>query len=383
MRILSRQAVPFLLFAPVACGNGVPAQERSPQPEAGMPAAAWQSVARPIHLGATRTVLLIADGAGIAHWTALHVAGDSLAVAAFPSVALVDPGNTTGLRVESASTATAYAIGERTIHGGIGVSADLEPRPTVLEVAERHGRATGLVTTTFLLDATPAAFAAHVPNRRDWPEIARQMLDQGIEVLMGDGLEWFDSLPIRERYRVVTDPAELEGLDTDTLPRLLGLFPIDSVADPARRRPSLAEMTRTALEILDRDPDGFFLLVENEHTDHRAHDNAPLSVIQAEMRAFDEAVRVALDYRAHRPETLIVVTGDHETGGLAVVPGPDERPRGRYVLKGHSLELVPLFAVGPGSERLTGILSNAAVGQALLARAAGEEPGDGDPSGAD
>ena len=383
MQIPSRQAVLSLVFATVACGNGVPAQERAPEPEAGMPMGAWRRVAHPLEPGATRTILLIADGAGIAHWTALLVAGDSLTIAVFPSVALVDPGNTTGLRVESASTATAFAIGERTIYGGIGVNADLVPRPTVLEVAEEHGRATGLVTTTFLLDATPAAFAAHVPNRRDWAEIARQMLDQDIEVLMGDGLEWFDSLPIREWYQVVTDAAGLEAVDTDTVPRLLGLFPIDSVADPARRRPSLADMTRSALEILDRDRDGFFLLVENEHTDHRAHDNATLSVIQAEMRDFDAAVRVALDYRSHRPETMVVVTGDHETGGLAVVPGPDERPLARYVTKGHSVELVPLFAVGPGAEDLTGILSNAAVGRVLLARAAGDAGSDRDLSGAD
>lgn len=355
----------LLLLVSVACGNG----ERAQEPTA--PSAI------------TRTILLVADGAGVAHWTAALVAGDSLPVAAFPAVALVDPGNVTARSVESASTATAYAIGERTIYGGIGVDADLEPRRTVLEVAEEHGRATGLVTTTYLLDATPAAFAAHVPNRSDWAEIARQMLDQDIEVLMGDGLEWFDSLPIRERYPVVTDAAGLAAVDTDVVPRLLGLFDIDRVVDPSRREPSLAEMTRVALEILDRDPEGFFLLVESEHTDHRAHDNAPLATIQAEMRAFDEAIRVALDYRSRRPDTLVVVTGDHETGGLAVVADSADIPHARYVTDGHSLELVPLFAVGPGAEDLTGILSNAAVGRALLARAAGRPASGRVPSGSD
>ena len=364
MRIRSHPTS-LLLLATVACGNGARALER-PAPPA-----------------VTRTILFIADGAGVAHWTAALVAGDSLAVAPFPAVALVDPGNVTARSVESASTATAFAIGERTIYGGVGVDADLEPRPTVLEVAEEQGRGTGLVTTTYLLDATPAAFAAHVPNRSDWAEIARQMLDQDIEVLMGDGLEWFDSLPIRERYPVVTDAAGLAAVDTDVASRLLGLFDIDRVADPIRREPSLAEMTRVALEILDRDPEGFFLLVESEHTDHRAHDNAPLATIQAEMRAFDEAIRVALDYRARRPDTLVVVTGDHETGGLAVVADSADVPRARYVTDGHSLELVPLFAVGPGAEDLTGVLSNAAVGRALLARAAGEPGGRRVPSGTD
>jgi alkaline phosphatase len=355
----------LLLLATVACGNGARAQKN------------------PVPSTITRTILLVADGAGVAHWSAAVMAGDSLSVAAFPAVALVDPGNVTSRSVESASTATAYAIGERTIYGGIGVDPDLEPRPTVLEVAEEHGRATGLVTTTYLLDATPAAFAAHVPNRSDWAEIARQMLDQDIEVLMGDGLEWFDSLPIRERYPVVTDAAGLAAVDTSVVPRLLGLFDIDRVVDPTGREPSLAEMTRVALEILDRDPEGFFLLVESEHIDHRAHDNAPLATIQAEMRAFDEAIRVALDYRSRRPDTLVVVTGDHETGGLAVVADSVDIPHARYVTDGHSLELVPLFAVGPGAEDLTGILSNAAVGRALLARAAGEPANGRIPSGTD
>jgi alkaline phosphatase len=364
MRIRSHPTS-LLLIATVACGNGARAQER-PTPSA-----------------ITRTILLVADGAGVAHWTATLVGGDSLPVADFPAVALVVPGNVTGQRVESASTATAYAIGEPTIYGAIGVDADLEPLPTVLEVAETHGRATGLVTTTYLLDATPAAFAAHVPNRSDWAEIARQMLDQEIEVLMGDGLEWFDSLPGRERYRVVTDAAGLAAVPTNVVPRLLGLFDIDQVVDPTRHEPSLAEMTRVALEILDRDAEGFFLLVENEHTDHRAHDNTPLAMIQAEMRAFYEAVWVVLNYRSRRPDTLVVVTGDHETGGLAVVADSADVPRAQYVTDGHSLELVPLFAVGPGAEDLTGILSNAAVGRVLLARAAGDTGSGRDPSATD
>lgn len=362
MRIPSRQAGLSLLLA-AACGIGSPAHDRTGE----VPPA--------------RIILMIADGAGVAHWTAAVVAGDSLPVARFPAVALVDPGNVTSRLVESASTATAYAIGERTIYGAIGVDADLEPRPTVLEVAEEHGRSTGLVTTTYLLDATPAAFAAHVPNRGDWAEIARQMLDRDIEVLLGDGLEWFDSLPMRDRYVLVTDAAGLASVAVDSVPRLLGLFDIDGVLDPERRQPSLAEMTRAALEILDHDPDGFFLLVETEHTDHRAHDNAPLSTIQAEMRAFDEAIRVVLDYRSRQPETLVVVTGDHETGGLAVIPDSTGVPRAGYVTSGHSLELVPLFAIGPGAGDLTGVLSNAAVGQVLLARAAGDRAAEADESG--
>ncbi len=346
--------VHLLVAVTIGCGTEVPTTRAQPEQPA------------------SRTILFVADGAGVAHWSAVWLGGDSLAVAAFPVVGLVDPGNTTGSHVESASSATAFAIGERTTYGAIGVGPDQEPRPTVLEVAENGGLATGLVTTTYLLDATPAAFAAHVSSRNQWAKIARQMLDQGIEVLMGDGLAWFDSLPIPERYTVVTTPRELRSVDVDRVSRLLGLFDIDQVADPNRRAPSLAEMTGTALAILDRDPDGFFLLVENEHTDHRAHDNAPLAAIQAEVADIDRAIRVALDYRARHPETLIVVTGDHETGGLAVIPDSTGALEAKYVTTGHSLELVPLFAIGPGAETFAGIRTNAAVGRLLLERVGGQ-----------
>lgn len=344
-----------LVVAVAGCGAEVPATQAPPD----LP---------------SRTILFVADGAGVAHWSAAWLRSDSLAVAAFPAVGLIDPGNTTGSHVESASSATAFAIGERTIYGAIGVGSDLEPRPTVLEIAENRGLATGLVTTTFLLDATPAAFAAHVSSRNEWARIARQILDQDIEVLMGDGRTWFDSLPIPERTTVVTTAGDLRAVNIDRVSRLLGLFDIDRVADPDHRAPSLAEMTGIALAILDRAPDGFFLLVENEHTDHRAHDNAPLSMIQAEVADIDRAIRVALDYREAHPETLIVVTGDHETGGLAVLPDSDGAIEAGYLTTGHSLELVPLFAIGPGAEAFAGIRTNAAVGQLLLARVSGELP---------
>lgn len=330
------------------------------------------AVQAPADSAPIRVILFVADGAGVAHWSAAWLSGDSLAVAGFPAVGLVDPGNATGHEVESASSATAFAIGELTLYGGVGVDADQRPRPTVLEVAEERRLATGLITTTHLLDATPAAFAAHVPSRNQWATIARQMLDQDVEVLMGDGREWFDSLPIRERYTVVTTAEELDAVDTDTVSRLLGLFDIDRVADPARRTPSLADMTETALEILDREPGGFFLLVENEHTDHRAHDNAPLPVIQAEVADVDRAIRTALEYRETHPETLIVVTGDHETGGLAVLPDSEGGLEAGYLTTGHSLELVPLFAIGPGAGAFAGIRTNAQVGRLLLRSVRGE-----------
>lgn len=334
---------------------------------------------------ARRVILFVGDGAGIAHWSAAYLQSDSLSVTGFPVVGLVDPANTSRNLPESASSATAFALGLRTYYRGLGVGPDSTPRPSVLEAAEEAGLATGLVTTTFLVDATPAAFAAHVKVRTQYREIARQIAAKDIEVLLGDGRRHLTSgfvsrRPIeglRDRYVFIDSAEELRALDPDTVERLLGLFDIDRVADPDRREPALAEMTAAALEILGRDPDGFFLLVEDEHTDHRGHDNAPLEVIGAEVLHFDRAIREALSYRSGHPETLIIVAADHETGGLAIVAdtihakGSDRPLVARYATTGHSAELVPIFAIGPGAERFGGIQTNAAIGRHLMELVAG------------
>lgn len=320
-----------------------------------------------------RIVLLVADGAGVEYWSAAWLEEPDLAVADFPVVGLLDPGNLTLPEPESASSATALAIGEQTVRRVVGLGADLEPRTTVLEAAEANGLATGLVTTTALVDATPAAFAAHTADRYDHETIARQIAEAGVEVLLGDGEGAFATTGassggslldrMRDRYEVVTDA---EGLAAARGERLLGLFAIDSIGDPARRSPSLEAMTRAALGALDRDPDGFFLLVETEHTDHRGHDNAPLAVIRAEMLAFDRAIRAAIDYRDRHPETLVLVVSDHETGGLTLAPDSTGAIDGRWATGGHTAALVPLFAIGPGAERFAGIQTNAEIGRHLL-----------------
>lgn len=326
---------------------------------------------------ARRVVLFVADGAGAAYWSAALYAADSLALAAFPVAGLVDPRNTSRPLPESASSATAFAIGVRTFSGAVGVGPDSLPRLTVLEAAEAAGLATGLVTTTHLIDATPAAFAAHVPNRRQGVDIARQLADAGIEVLLGDGGAAFDpaarpdSLDLiaalgRDHVWVET-PAELAGLAAaDSVRALAGFFAIDRAFDTALRRPTLAEMTTAALQVLDRDPDGFFLLIENEHTDHFGHQNLPLGAIVDEVLELDRAVRVALEYRAGHPETLIVVIGDHETGGLSLVADSTGALAAAWSTTGHTAELVPVFAIGPGAEEFGGIRTAAAVGRALF-----------------
>lgn len=365
---------PVLILAALSAGCGRPAAQ---------PAESRAVQGDSATGGPTRIVFFVGDGAGIAHWSTAYLVAESLSVAGFPVVGLVDPGNTSGKLPESASGATAFAIGERTHRRAIGVDADSRPRITVLEAAETGGLATGLVTTTFLVDATPAAFAAHVRDRDLKHEIARQIAGQGIDVLLGDGQRWFEGergltamgplAGMRDDYVFVQTAAALEALDLDTVDMLLGLFRTDSVQDPRLREPSLARMTAAALQVLDRDPDGFFLVVENEHTDHDSHENEPLAAIRAEVLHLDRAVQEALRYRARHPGTLIVVAADHETGGLALTSDSTGALSARYSTTGHSAELVPIFAIGPGAERFGGVQTNAAIGRHLMELVAGAD----------
>jgi alkaline phosphatase len=337
----------------------------------------------------TRVILFVADGAGAAYWSAALFAADSLSLDRFPVVGLLDSRSTSGPIPESASSATAIATGVQSYYRAIGVGPDSLPRTTVLETAESAGLATGLVTTTHLTDATPAAFAAHVADRRQGLEIARQIAGGGIEVLLGDGRAAFDPATrpdslnliatLRRDHVWVEDPAALTAVAAaDSVRALIGLFALDHEHHTAARRPSLAEMTGAALAVLDRDPEGFFLLVENEHSDHFGHANLPLADIVAEILHLDEAIRVALEYRAKNPATLIVVLGDHETGGLDVVADSTGALVAAWSTTGHTGELIPVFAVGPGAERFGGIRTGTQIGRALLdavAAASATSPG--------
>jgi alkaline phosphatase len=324
-----------------------------------------------------RVILFVADGAGVAYWSAALYAAESLALEDFPVVGLIDPRNSSRPLPESASSATAFATGVRSFYHAVGVGPDSLPRTTVLEAAEEAGLASGLVTTTLLTDATPAAFAAHVPDRDQRFEIARQMAAHGIEVLFGDGRAAFDPLTRPDSIDLIADlrrdrvwvesASELEQVAAaDSVRGLVGFFATDQVSAVSDRQPSLAAMTAAALQVLDRDPDGFFLLVENEHTDHFGHRNLPLADIVAEVLHLDRAVRVALEYRERNPSTLILVVGDHETGGLELLPDSTGALAATWATKGHTAEMIPVFAIGPGAERFGGIHSSDEIGRVLL-----------------
>ncbi|MEU0152690.1 alkaline phosphatase [Micromonospora fulviviridis] len=309
---------------------------------------------------------------------------------------------------DSAAAATAWATGEKTYNGAISVDVDGNPLPTLGAQARAAGRATGLVTTAEVTDASPAAFFANTTDRSAQDEIARQYLEvTRPDVILGGGEDWwlpagnagaYPDRPAEDRsetsrgtrgdlvaeakakgYRYVSTAAQLQGAKGG---RLLGLFGNEELF---QQRPegegdvyappvSLATMTEKALSTLSTNRKGFFLLVEEEGIDEFAHENNGTRMLQA-LGELEKAVAVARTFAATHPDTLLVVTGDHECGGLTVedTGTSDESGDGisaedgpfpikdsgqsfnlDWTTSGHSGADVPVTAYGPLAEQFTG-----------------------------
>jgi alkaline phosphatase len=225
---------------------------------------------------------------------------------------------------DSAAGATALASGVETNNGWLGTvpTADgFRSVPTVLELAEDRGKATGLVSDSYITDATPAAFAAHVTSRSDAEAIARQMAGQGIEFLFGGGLRQGGVGPLLNQPGVTyADDAQEMQSYTGAGP-IYGFFDSWNMVYNLDREeegvvgidPTLPEMTSSALNVLSKDGDGFFLMVEGGLVDWGGHAR-DAATMGSEMVETDEAVKAAYDWAKGRSDTLIVFTADHETG---------------------------------------------------------------------
>ncbi len=243
---------------------------------------------------------------------------------------------------DSSAAASAFACGEKFVNNEVCFHADSTPHnPSVLELAKSQGMATGLVATQTITHATPASFAAHLANRNCENEIARQYIQETRpDVLLGGGTGKFrtttgdacgtagDFISEAEStgYTYVQTKAEMDSAAARGVHRLLGLFASGSLTPEflgtaPLSEPRLPDMTKAALTILDRNKAGFFLMVEGSLIDSGNHAES-LQYQYGEMSAFDEAVKVVLDWINASPErqqhTLLIILADHETGGFAV-----------------------------------------------------------------
>ncbi len=333
-------------------------------------------------------ILLIGDGMGLSHVAAtrIHYAGPDgrLQMERMPVTGLMTTHAIGDLITDSAASATALSTGVKTRNGRIGVDSSGVAHPTIMEVARDAGYATGLVTSTELTDATPAAFAAHVPRRKQQSEIALQMLRAKINVLLGQGAHFRPRQDSRSKRKDAIDPIALARelgytvVDSKTALAevdagyVLGIFHgilADRMAPEIQPRPdtpTLPELTQKAIDLLKENERGFFLLIEEEGSDKGSHVNR-VDYFLHYLKQFDEAVGVALDFARREGQTLVIVTADHETGGMNLVEGGYRNRSEAFTRKkveltwdsdGHTGQPVPLFAYGPHAIRFTGVWDN-------------------------
>lgn len=344
------------------------------------------------HREVKNIIFMVPDGMGLADVTAARIYKNGLDGASLYFETLENIGyqrtySNDSTITDSAAAGSAWACSEKFNNGEICYHSDGKPyNPSILELARDKGMATGLVATSTITHATPAVFGSHIKSRSCENEIARQYVQlTGPDVMLGGGIAKFNSTKpdacgtygnfineaLQKGYSVVYTKSEMDSAAGNGSLKLLGLFNNGGMTPsylrtPETTEPKLSEMTGAALEILEEDRDGFFLMVEGSQIDWANHANNLVYQV-GDTLAFDEAVKTVLDWVNASPErkehTLLIVVADHETGGFAVNGPGHILKAGEFVDAGwtsdeHTGEDTIIWSQGPGSKALGRAVDN-------------------------
>ncbi|MDX1326235.1 MAG: alkaline phosphatase [Arenibacter sp.] len=329
---------------------------------------------------AKNVILLIGDGTGLSQISAaFYFKETSPNFARFNSIGLINTASSRQNITDSAAGATAFASGIKTYNGAIGVANDSSEVKTLVEIVSPKNIKTGVVATSSIQHATPASFYAHVINRGLYEDIAVDMVDSDIDFFAGGGRKFFNK---RKDGQNLLGDLEAKGFGIDTLAlgnfeevkqysKMAYILAEDSMDPVAKGRGDfLPKATELGIQFLNKDEEhsNFFIMIEGSQIDWGGHANDADYLI-SELIDFDDAIGVALDFAEKDGNTLVLVTGDHETGGFTLSSTPKQTEEGKsysdyneitgtFSTTGHSATLIPVFAYGPGSEAFSGVYEN-------------------------
>ena len=317
---------------------------------------------RPVNI-----ILFIGDGMGVAQLSAgIAVSDKTFVVEHFKYAGYCKTSSFDRYVTDSAAAATAIACGVKTRNGMLGMGPDTTLVASIMEIAHKNGLATGLVCTSAITHATPAGFVAHNSGRGNYEYKALDFMKGTNDVFIGGGSNHFKKrkdgkdLTAQLRGQGYDVVFTLEDLMKSNANKIAGLLDTVHMARSVDGRFGMLEaMTSKAIETLSRNKKGFILMVEGSQIDFAGH-GKDLAWNVSEVLDMERAVTKAYEFAEKSRNTLVVVTADHETGGLALTGGDLKKKtiEAVYATNNHTAVLVPVFSHGPGAERFTGIIDN-------------------------
>ena len=310
-------------------------------------------------------ILLIGDGMGLAQSYAAYLANDkSLSMYTMPYTGLSITSCADREVTDSGAGGTAIATGHKANYKAIGLDENNISHPSLLKIAKQYGKSTAIVCSCNLTHATPAAFVANVKNRDLQEQIALSYLEEYCDIALGGGAERFTSKGRKDKlnlidslakrgYAVVYSQDELSKCESE---KIFGLFAEGHLPEASKRGGVMQQYMLKALEQLDKNPNGFFMMLEGSRIDMEAHLNKYDAMVE-ETLDFDRCVAIALDFAKRKGNTLVVVTADHETGGLTL-PAKGSKTQDKWTTLNHTGVPVPIYSFGPGAENFTRVMQN-------------------------
>jgi len=311
-------------------------------------------------------IFLIGDGMGIAQIYAGMVAnGNRLELEQCTYSGFSKTYSSDNFTTDSGAGGTALACGVKTKNGMIGMTPDSVAVQSILELASQNKLATGIVVACSVTHATPATYISHQVNRDMYEEIATDYLKTEIDVFIGGGRKYFEERTDgrnltnelkAKNYQIAYKLNDIKAIKSG---KLAGLLYDDQNPGMPERSTMLPDATETALNILSNNKKGFFLMVEGSQIDWAGHDNNTSQIVK-EMLDFDVTIGKALDFAKKDRNTLVIITADHETGGMTILDGKfgSEKLKTVFTSKNHSGIPVPVFSYGPGADNFSGFMEN-------------------------
>lgn len=324
-------------------------------------------------------IIMIGDGMGLNYVSASVLTDSSSPFFKFKSIGLSITRSLDNLITDSGAGGTAISTGYKVPNKAIAKATAENDYHSIFTVAKSLGKSTGLAVTSTITHATPAAFYANVMNRSEEKVIANQLVKTEVDVAIGGGTKFFTPLTkggVRDDekdllaelsakgYTTISDFNALKDVDSD---KIIALLEFDELKPAAERSYSLKELVASAINNLSKNENGFVLMVEGSQIDWAGHDHKS-DYLLSELNDFAEAVDYAYQFVKNDGNSLLVVTADHETGGMAITGGKrsGEDLKLSFTTKGHSAEMVGVFAFGQGEDTFKGVYENNMIGRKMI-----------------